>query len=54
MRVVAEGIETREQMDFLVSRDCDEIQGYIVSAAMPAAEFGAWLDAHDAGEQLEE
>lgn len=35
MRVVAEGVETREQVDMLRSLDCDEIQGYLISKAMP-------------------
>jgi diguanylate cyclase len=39
MRVVAEGVETMEQVDMLRALDCDEIQGYLISKAMPPAEF---------------
>jgi diguanylate cyclase (GGDEF)-like protein len=38
MRVVAEGVETKEQLDMLRALDCDEIQGYLISKAMPPAE----------------
>ena len=39
MRIVAEGIETREQVDFLASMNCDLIQGYYFAKPMPIAEF---------------
>ncbi|MCW8161819.1 putative bifunctional diguanylate cyclase/phosphodiesterase [Stutzerimonas stutzeri] len=38
-RVVAEGVETQAQMDFLKSNRCDEIQGYLLSAPVPAEQF---------------
>ena len=37
MRVVAEGVETMEQVDMLRALDCDEIQGWLISKAMPPA-----------------
>lgn len=39
LRVVAEGVETREQRDYLVPRQCDRIQGYYYSRPVPAEEF---------------
>ena len=39
MKIVAEGIETREQVDFLAERDCDLIQGYYFAKPMPVDEF---------------
>jgi EAL domain-containing protein (putative c-di-GMP-specific phosphodiesterase class I) len=38
-RVLAEGVETAEQLAFLRDRGCDLYQGYLRSAAVPAAEF---------------
>ncbi|MEL6198835.1 MAG: EAL domain-containing protein, partial [Pseudomonadota bacterium] len=43
LTVVAEGVENREQLDFLTRHDCDEIQGYFFSKPLPAAEFEAML-----------
>ena len=39
MQIVAEGIETREQVDFLASLDCDLIQGFYFSKPLPVSEF---------------
>ena len=38
LRVVAEGIEDEDQLDLLVARDCDIIQGYLFSRPLPAEE----------------
>ncbi len=39
LRVVAEGIETKAQYDFLVQQGCDEAQGYLLSKPMPGEAF---------------
>lgn len=39
--VVAEGIETAEQRDFLVARGCRLLQGYLLGIPRPIAEFEA-------------
>ena len=36
LEVVAEGVETREQLDFLRREGCDAMQGYLVSPPVPA------------------
>ena len=43
MRVVAEGIETAEQLELVRSLGCDEVQGYLMSRPLPAADATAWL-----------
>ena len=42
--VIAEGVETEEQRDFLHSIDCDEIQGYLISKPVPPDEFAHFLE----------
>jgi diguanylate cyclase (GGDEF)-like protein/PAS domain S-box-containing protein len=44
LKVVAEGVETQAQLNYLRNLDCDEIQGYLLSPPVPAAEFEAILD----------
>jgi EAL domain-containing protein (putative c-di-GMP-specific phosphodiesterase class I) len=39
VRVVAEGVETVEQLDFLRERGCDEIQGYYFARPLPPDEI---------------
>jgi len=44
MRVLAEGVETQEQLMFLRDHHCDEIQGYLVSKPVTASETTAFLE----------
>ena len=46
MRVVAEGVETEAQAEFLRRLGCDEMQGYLMSRPLPANEIIEWLREH--------
>ncbi len=39
LETVAEGVETREQLDFLEAYGCDQVQGFYFSKPVPAREF---------------
>ncbi|MFC0252618.1 bifunctional diguanylate cyclase/phosphodiesterase [Massilia consociata] len=43
LRVIAEGVETEQQRDFLRANDCDEMQGYLFSRPVPAARIAEML-----------
>lgn len=45
LTVLAEGVETPEQLAFLRARGCDSYQGYLCSRPVPAEQFGALLQA---------
>lgn len=46
MSVVAEGVETAEQVEYLASHGIDMIQGYHYSRPLPEAELISFMDAH--------
>ena len=43
LNVVAEGVELKEQLEFLKSQSCDQIQGYLFSQAVSATEFEKFI-----------
>ena len=43
LRVVAEGVETVEQLEALRKLGCEEIQGYFYSPALPGTNFESWI-----------
>lgn len=42
MRLVAEGVETREQWDYVADQGIDQVQGFFVARPMPADDFQSW------------
>lgn len=58
MRIVAEGVEKKEQVDFLAAQECDMIQGFYFAKPMPAVEYEERMeympaDASEKGEVVE-
>jgi diguanylate cyclase (GGDEF)-like protein len=47
LTVIAEGVETREQLEFLRSQHCNEAQGYYLSRPLPATEVSKLLCSGD-------
>lgn len=41
LKVIAEGVETEQQLEFLRAHGCDEMQGYLFSRPVPPAELAA-------------
>lgn len=47
LKVVAEGVETEQQLEFLRTNHCDELQGYYFAMPMPVAEFARCVFSRD-------
>jgi diguanylate cyclase len=43
INVVAEGVETAEQLDFLLLNECNEVQGHFIGMPKVASEIGPYL-----------
>ncbi len=52
-QTVAEGIETREQLELLNSVGCDMVQGFFFSKPLPADEFETWKQKRSGMEKTE-
>ncbi|CAH1190667.1 PAS domain S-box-containing protein/diguanylate cyclase (GGDEF) domain-containing protein [Candidatus Nitrotoga sp. BS] len=46
LQVIAEGVETLEQLDFLRIRGCDEVQGYYYSRPLPTEKFAMFVNSN--------
>ena len=42
--MIAEGVEDREQYNFLLNNGCDEVQGYFLGKPMPMEDFTRRLE----------
>ena len=43
LRVIAEGVETREELELVVRMECDEVQGFYFARPMPSQELMPWI-----------
>ena len=46
--VLAEGVETRDQLEFLAAESCNEVQGYLMGRPHPILEYSELVGRHDA------
>jgi diguanylate cyclase (GGDEF)-like protein/PAS domain S-box-containing protein len=52
LKVVAEGVETQEQLSLLGENGCDEVQGFLFSKPLPVAQCSTYLLGHQQAQQL--
>ena len=51
--VLAEGVETKAQLDFLAAESCNEVQGYLMGRPHPILEYSALIGSTDAEEEAQ-
>lgn len=51
LRVIAEGVETKEQLEYLQNSNCDEAQGYYLSRPVPGAAIAGLFSEFNRSEQ---
>jgi diguanylate cyclase (GGDEF)-like protein/PAS domain S-box-containing protein len=51
LTVIAEGIETEAQREFLATQGCDELQGRLIGPPLPRADFELWVSQRRAEER---
>jgi diguanylate cyclase (GGDEF)-like protein/PAS domain S-box-containing protein len=49
LKVIAEGVETSDQLNFLKARNCDEVQGYHLAVPMPATDLVSRMASRGSG-----
>jgi len=47
LNLVAEGVETEEEWDFVAKSGIDQVQGYYIAKPMPASEFPGWVQEYE-------
>ena len=52
MEVIAEGVETEDQLAFLQSQKCDKLQGYLFSPPVPEEDFRKLLEKEKNGSPI--
>jgi diguanylate cyclase (GGDEF)-like protein/PAS domain S-box-containing protein len=53
MSIVAEGVETQEQLSFLAEEGCDAVQGYFIGKPLPIDQYGALVGRAATGDAAE-
>lgn len=54
IHTLTEGVETKEQVDFLSSLGCEKMQGYYYGKPMPGSQYISWLKGKNLEEELPE